>query len=78
MFQYFDQYHSYIHKAINSGGTVLVHCGSGVSRSSIIVIMYLMRERKMSMMKALNVVKQKRPIIRPLVRSLEFNQIYSQ
>jgi protein-tyrosine phosphatase len=54
----------------NSNGEVkwkvLVHCHAGVSRSSTIVISYLMRKYiNFSLNDALKFVKSKRPIIKP-------------
>ena len=42
--QAFDKSYVFIKRAINGGGTVFVHCMAGVSRSSSIVINYLMRD----------------------------------
>ena len=44
---------------------VIVNCYMGISRSAIIVIAYVMYHLKMSVMDALEFVKQKRPIINP-------------
>jgi len=46
-------------------GNVLVHCTAGVSRSASIVIAYLMKEKKLSYIKAFNYVQKIRPIIHP-------------
>jgi protein-tyrosine phosphatase len=32
----------FIHKALSSGGRILVHCSQGVSRSATLVIAYMM------------------------------------
>jgi protein-tyrosine phosphatase len=63
--QHFDLCNTFIKQAIASGGTVLVHCSAGVSRSATVVISYLIQERGMSLNKATSVVKSKRTIIRP-------------
>eukprot|EP01084_Bolivina_argentea_P078372 142200_1 len=44
---------------------VFVHCKHGISRSSTIVISYLMKERKMKFCEALTFVKNKREVIQP-------------
>ena len=62
---YFKEATDYIREAINEGKNVLVHCFAGVSRSSSIVIAYLMRCHKMEYIKAFNIVKSKRPWINP-------------
>ena len=49
---------------INSAPT-LVHCKAGISRSSTIVISYLMRNQKIHFRKAYDIVKKARCIIEP-------------
>ena len=56
---------AFIHEAIQNGGVVLVHCFAGVSRSSSVVIAYLMRYHGMSYMQAYSHVKARRPWICP-------------
>jgi len=46
-------------------GSVLVHCSMGISRSSTIVIAFIMKKFTFSFSKAYNLVKKKRPIICP-------------
>ena len=50
-------------RAVNS--SVLVHCVAGISRSSTIVIAYLMKRENMTLKDAYTYVKSKRTIIRP-------------
>ena len=51
--QFFPTCISYIKQAIASGGTVLVHCFAGVSRSTSTVCAYLMQEHGMTFNSAL-------------------------
>jgi protein-tyrosine phosphatase len=48
----------------NSGG-VLVHCAAGVSRSTSVVLAYLMTRKGMSLADALQFVRKVRPIVSP-------------
>mmetsp|Transcript_51538 Transcript_51538/g.120919 ORF Transcript_51538/g.120919 Transcript_51538/m.120919 type:complete len:85 (+) Transcript_51538:1-255(+) len=48
-----------------SDGACLIHCSAGVSRSSSVVISYLMRRRGMSLREAYDTVKAARPQIAP-------------
>eukprot|EP01084_Bolivina_argentea_P106568 190672_1 len=49
----------------NNNNCVLVHCFAGISRSSTIIIAYLMKSKKMSFEKAFEFTKQKRSIVSP-------------
>ena len=46
-------------------GNVLVHCQAGISRSSSIVIAYLIRKNKINFDASFQIVKDKRPYIFP-------------
>lgn len=61
LFPYFNKAYQFI----DSGDKVLVHCAAGVSRSSSMVIAYLMIKEKMKYEDAYKFVKAKRSIISP-------------
>ncbi|XP_022695327.1 dual specificity protein phosphatase 19-like isoform X2 [Varroa jacobsoni] len=61
----FEECFDFIDEAMSTGGSTLVHCNAGVSRSSTICIAYLMNRQRMRLVPALNQVRMERPIIRP-------------
>jgi protein-tyrosine phosphatase len=63
--QHFVECFKFINDNIKNKKNVLVHCHAGISRSSTIVIMYLMVKYKITMQKAYEYVKSKRPIVQP-------------
>uniref|UniRef100_A0A0N7ZBB6 protein-tyrosine-phosphatase n=2 Tax=Scylla olivacea TaxID=85551 RepID=A0A0N7ZBB6_SCYOL len=63
--QYFDEAIHFIDEARQSGARVLVHCQAGVSRSPTIVIAYLMKHTRMTMVDSYKYVKARRIIISP-------------
>ncbi len=60
---YLNECCDFIQQAINSGGKVLVHCSYGISRSSSIVIAYLMQSEGLTYEEAYLRVKEKRQIM---------------
>ena len=63
--QHFSAAFSFINEAINTKSNILIHCAMGVSRSSSIVIAYLMKYQRMSFQDAYWYVKKRRSIIFP-------------
>ena len=61
---YFERCANFIDQSKHHGA-VLVHCVQGVSRSTSIVLAYLMKKKGVPLQKALNFVKKRRPIVRP-------------
>lgn len=48
-----------------ASGSVLVHCNAGISRSTTIIVAFLMKEKKMGLNEALELVRVARPIAKP-------------
>ncbi len=61
----------WVHEALSQGGRVMVHCWSGVSRSAVTVMAYLVRYHNESVVNAYHKVLAKRPIVDPWPRYLE-------
>jgi len=65
LFAHFGLITDFMNEAVESGGGVLVHCMAGISRSSSVVIAFLMKVHKLSFEDALPRVKAQRPVIAP-------------
>jgi hypothetical protein len=65
LLKHFDQAAEFIDAAISAGGTVLVHCAAGISRSVTLVLAYLIKFEDMRVGEAYNLVKSRRHIINP-------------
>lgn len=63
--QFFEACTKYINKAVSSGGRVLVHCEAGRSRSTTIVLQYMVTEYNLTLKAAYKRVKRARPIVMP-------------
>eukprot|EP00743_Colponemidia_sp_Colp-15_P005793 GILK01006228.1.p1 GENE.GILK01006228.1~~GILK01006228.1.p1 ORF type:complete len:206 (-),score=9.03 GILK01006228.1:186-803(-) len=63
--KHFDAVFAFIEEARKKGCAVLVHCAAGMSRSSTIVIAYLMKHHNMSLKSAYAFTKARRPIVSP-------------
>jgi len=64
-FEIFDELYELIESYIKQDKTVLVNCFAGISRSSTIVIAYLMKKNKWSFEEAYEFVIEKRVIVEP-------------
>eukprot|EP01099_Mayorella_cantabrigiensis_P004067 TRINITY_DN3055_c0_g1_i1.p1 TRINITY_DN3055_c0_g1~~TRINITY_DN3055_c0_g1_i1.p1 ORF type:complete len:186 (+),score=44.36 TRINITY_DN3055_c0_g1_i1:36-560(+) len=62
---YFEETNHFLDRAFKEQQKVYVHCQAGISRSSTIVISYIMRSRNMNLPEAFAFVKERRPIINP-------------
>ena len=65
--KYFKESFDFIDDAIKNGGNVLVHCHAGVSRSSTILIAYIMKSQKMKLDKVIDLLREKRHKVSPNV-----------
>eukprot|EP00123_Amoebidium_parasiticum_P009963 comp19808_c0_seq2/m.23792 comp19808_c0_seq2/g.23792 ORF comp19808_c0_seq2/g.23792 comp19808_c0_seq2/m.23792 type:complete len:218 (-) comp19808_c0_seq2:483-1136(-) len=63
--QYFKECNDFIHQARAGGGTVLVHCIAGVSRSTTIVVAYMMAVTSLGWDQALTTVQASRSVASP-------------
>ena len=63
--QYLQSAFSFINEAKENKASILIHCAMGISRSSAIVIAYIMKEQKITYKQAFWFVKQKRSIAFP-------------
>ncbi|XP_054758920.2 dual specificity protein phosphatase 10-like [Lytechinus pictus] len=72
----------FIEEARRRNARVLVHCHAGISRSSTVVIAYVMKHMNQPMTQAYQFVKSKRPIIAPNLgfvgQLMEFEQFLSK
>uniref|UniRef100_A0A8C1ZH13 Dual specificity protein phosphatase n=1 Tax=Cyprinus carpio TaxID=7962 RepID=A0A8C1ZH13_CYPCA len=58
----FNKAAEFIHTALKGGGKILVHCHVGVSRSATIVLAYLMLKQNMTLVEAIQKVKEGRGV----------------
>ena len=55
----------FINEGVENGDKILVHCRSGISRSSTVVLLYLMISRGYTLKNALTLLRCARPFIKP-------------
>ncbi|KAH9525761.1 hypothetical protein Btru_002296 [Bulinus truncatus] len=65
LLKHWDKTYKFITKARNHSSKVLVHCKMGVSRSASTVMAYLMKEKRWTVTKAYDFVKEKRSCVNP-------------
>ncbi|KAK6526953.1 tyrosine protein phosphatase yvh1 [Arthrobotrys megalospora] len=78
LIEHFQASNDFIDKAIQGGGSVLVHCAMGISRSATICTAYLIYKRQIPAEIAMEIVKQSRPIICPNLAFRKQLEIYSE
>ena len=61
----FNQCFEFIDKNVENNKNVLVHCQMGISRSTTIVIYYLMKKNNIKFQDAYDIVKNKRSVANP-------------
>lgn len=61
--KYFDQSNEFINKVRTSGGSILVHCKMGLSRSPSFIIAYLVKYYNFTVDSAINYLRRKRPYV---------------
>ena len=62
---YFDRMADKINEHLNRGGRAMVHCVMGVSRSTSLVLAYLMKYKHMTLKQSYELVSNRRPCVRP-------------
>lgn len=63
--QHFEEAYQFIDENLRAKRNVLVNCHAGVSRSAAIVISYIMKKLGLNFEAAFEIVKSRRPRIRP-------------
>jgi protein phosphatase slingshot len=76
--RYFDETAEYIHEILSKGEKVLVHCFAGKSRSTTIMISYLIKYHKMTVNQALQTIREKRPVAQPNMGFLKQLRLYEK
>ncbi|KAF2672650.1 dual specificity protein phosphatase 12 [Microthyrium microscopicum] len=65
LLQHFKATNAFIQNGLDSGGSVLVHCAMGKSRSGTCCVAYMMQKFQISPTEALEQIRQVRPIVEP-------------
>ena len=63
--KYLEQTNSFIKEGSENGNKILIHCGSGISRSSTLCLMYMIMEKNYKFSDAYTLIKQKRKCVLP-------------
>lgn len=60
---FYEEAANFIECALKSGGSVLVHCRQGMSRSAALVLAYMMIKQRIPLEKAVRIVRKEREIL---------------
>ena len=77
LLQHFPHSTEFILSGIRSGGTVLVHCLAGASRSPSVVAAFLMEVYRLSPAEAVAKIRESRPLVRPIVGFMDQLHVYA-
>ncbi|KAJ6261319.1 Tyrosine-protein phosphatase [Drechslerella dactyloides] len=78
LLEHFATTNEFIDNAINSGGSVFVHCAMGISRSATICAAYLIFKKQIPTETALDIIRETRPCICPNLGFREQLDLYYQ
>ncbi|RVD86426.1 uncharacterized protein DFL_004702 [Arthrobotrys flagrans] len=78
LIEYFQTSNAFIDKAIQEGGSVLVHCAMGISRSATICSAYLIYKKRIPAETAIEILRTSRPIVCPNLAFRKQLDIYSE
>ena len=79
IFPEIDNAYHFINSKLNLGEKVLVHCHAGVSRSTTVILYYLMKKFQLPLKTAYSIVKNQRNIINPnpgFMQQLQFYETF--
>lgn len=65
LYEVLEPSYKFIYNAVGNGGTVLIHCHAGISRSVSIAIYFLMKVNRSTYLKTLDFIRTKRIIANP-------------
>ncbi|EFA76097.1 putative protein tyrosine phosphatase [Heterostelium album PN500] len=65
IYDHFSEAFQFLDLAISEQRSILIHCNAGISRSSTILIAYLMKRHHLTLEHAYSIVKKARPLIKP-------------
>lgn len=60
---FYEQAANFIEGALDSGGSVLVHCRQGMSRSAALLLAYMMIKKKIPLEEAVRIIRKEREIL---------------
>ncbi|KAK6354839.1 tyrosine protein phosphatase yvh1 [Orbilia brochopaga] len=76
LLEHFATTNEFIDNAVSSGGSVLVHCAMGISRSATISAAYLIFKKQIPSEAALDIIRETRPVICPNIGFREQLELY--
>jgi dual specificity phosphatase 12 len=78
LLQHLPTTNNFLDAALSQGGTVLIHCAMGVSRSASVLCAFLMHRKRLSPKQALEEVRTSRPFCDPIEGFMEQLDIYDK